>query len=178
MGNNSSSDNSFKMGIYLIGDNINEFHQLMEEIKQNKNKLENYWTYNCYNDSKTNYESQIDKYYSFLLSIKEDITIDLSQTLKHVLIVEVKNKLDKEKIEYLLKKLNNIKNISYNPLVLFLFDEYLNNDESLDINWEEYLYIDPRTIFIGPFISKKIKNYMEIYELKIKKLLYRFCIMN
>ena len=26
--------------------------------------------------------------------------------------------------EYLLEKLNSIKNISYNPLILFLFDEY------------------------------------------------------
>ena len=42
MGNDNSSENSFKMGIYLIGENMTEFHQLMEEIKQDKSKLENY----------------------------------------------------------------------------------------------------------------------------------------
>ena len=45
MGNNSSSNVSFNMDIYLIGDNIKEFHTLMEELKQNKNKLESYWTF-------------------------------------------------------------------------------------------------------------------------------------
>ena len=59
MGNNSSCDTSFKMGIYLIGDKIKEFHQLMEEVKQNKSKLENYWTINCYDDSQTKYRHKL-----------------------------------------------------------------------------------------------------------------------
>ena len=129
----------------------------MKELQKNKNKLESYWTFNCYDDSKTEYFSQIEMYYSSLISLK-DVKKNInnpSQTLKHVLIVEVKDKSDKQKIEYLLGKLNSIENVSYNPLILFLYDEYdFSNNNTLDINFEKYNYIDPRTIFIGPFISK------------------------
>ena len=109
--------------------------------------------------------------------LKEDNTIDLSQALKHVLIIEVKNVLERQKIEYLIKTLDSIKNISYNPMVLFLFDEFehSNNNNSLNIEWKKYSYIDPRTIFTGPFISKKTVNYIQIYESTIQKILYRFC---
>ena len=45
----------------------------------------------------------------------------------------------------------------------------------LEKDSEKYLYIDPRTIYIVPFISKNTNNYLEVYELKIKRILYRFC---
>ena len=173
---NSSIKITFDMSIYFIGDNIKEFHQLMEEIKQDKKKLESNWTFECYYDSQTEYKEQIEKYYSFLLQIKESENVD-PQKLKQVLIIEVKNNSDEEKILYLIKKLNEIENISYNPFILFLFDnyDYSTSNESLNIEWETYPFIDPRTIFIGPFITKRTENYYQIYESKIQKILFRFC---
>ena len=173
---NSSTKLTFDMSIYFIGDNIKEFHHLMEEIKQDKKKLESNWTFECYYDSQTEYKEQIEKYYSFLLQIKESENVD-PQKLKQVLIIEVKNNSDEEKILYLIKKLNEIKNKSYNPLILFLFDnyDYSTNIESLNIEWETYPFIDPRTIFIGPFITKRTENYYQLYESKIQKILFRFC---
>ena len=173
---NSSTKLTFDMCIYFIGDNIKEFHQLMEEIKQDKKKLESNWSFECYDDSQTGYKELIKKYLSFLLEIKENENKD-PQKLKQVLIIEVKNDLDQEKILYLIKKLNKIKNTSYNPFILFLFNnyDYSTNIESLNIEWETYPFIDPRTIFIGPFITKRTKNYYQLYESKIQKILFRFC---
>ena len=65
-------------------------------------------------------------------------------------------------------------------MILFLFDEkgYLPDKltNMLDINLEKYEFINPKTIFIGPFISKEMNDYMDEYKKKDKKYYIDFVV--
>ena len=146
-----------------------------------------YWDYFYYSNKTINEQITFifDKFY------KKKGALDLN--FRECLIVRAKNKLSPE-IKLVLEKINDINRIHYMPMVLFLLDEYDENnfdyfDKKIVPDNKLYPKIDPRMIFTQGFNDIKIfVNYLmskpnnthlsEKIQRNIKKFkrtLLRFC---
>ena len=146
-----------------------------------------YWDYFYYSNKTINEQITFifDKFY------KKKGALDLN--FRECLIVRAKNKLSPE-IKLVLEKINDIHRIHYMPMVLFLLDEYDENnfdyfDKKIVPDNKLYPKIDPRMIFTHGFNDIKIfVNYLmskpnnthlsEKIQRNIKKFkrtLLRFC---
>jgi GTP-binding protein EngB required for normal cell division len=114
----------------------------------------------------------------------------LDLNFRECLVVRVKNIYSPE-IKVILEKINNINREHYMPMVLFLLDEY--DEENLDYSKKKvvpdnklYPKVDKRMIFTEDFnaikdytnllINKKNQDSKLIQKIdKIKKILIRFC---
>ena len=158
---------------------------------------------NCYM-TQSQYRLTIFDYWDYFyypnLQIKEQINqvfekfnkmkgrLDLN--FRECLVVRVKNIYSPE-IKVILEKINNINREHYMPMVLFLLDEY--DEENLDYSKKKvvpdnklYPKVDKRMIFTEDFnaikdytnllINKKNQDAKLIQKIdKIKKILIRFC---
>ena len=145
-----------------------------------------YWDYFYYSNKTINEQIEFifDKFY------KKKGALDLN--FRECLIVRAKNKLSPE-IKIILEKINEINRIHYMPMVLFLLDEYDENnfdyfDKKIVLDNKLYPKIDPRMIFTQGFSDIKIyvNNLMFNSNIhlnekvirnikKFKNILLRFC---
>lgn len=145
-----------------------------------------YWDYFYYSNKTINEQIKFifDKFY------KKKGALDLN--FRECLIVRAKNKLSSE-IKIILEKINEINRIHYMPMVLFLLDEYDENnfdyfDKKIVPDNKLYPKIDPRMIFTQGFSDIKIyvNNLMFNSNIhlnekvlrnvkKFKNILLRFC---
>ena len=145
-----------------------------------------YWDYFYYSNKTINEQIEFifDKFY------KKKGALDLN--FRECLIVRAKNKLSPE-IKIILEKINEINRIHYMPMVLFLLDEYDENnfdyfDKKIVPDNKLYPKIDPRMIFTQGFSDIKIyvNNLMFNSNIhlnekvirnikKFKSILLRFC---
>ena len=145
-----------------------------------------YWDYFYYSNKTINEQIEFifDKFY------KKKGALDLN--FRECLIVRAKNKLSPE-IKIILEKINEINRIHYMPMVLFLLDEYDENnfdyfDKKIVPDNKLYPKIDPRMIFTQGFSDIKIyvNNLMFNSNIhlnekvlrnvkKFKNILLRFC---
>ena len=145
-----------------------------------------YWDYFYYSNKTINEQIKFifDKFY------KKKGALDLN--FRECLIVRAKNKLSPE-IKIILEKINEINRIHYMPMVLFLLDEYNENnfdyfDKKIVPDNKLYPKIDPRMIFTQGFSDIKIyvNNLMFNSNIhlnekvlrnvkKFKNILLRFC---
>ena len=145
-----------------------------------------YWDYFYYSNKTINEQIKFifDKFY------KKKGALDLN--FRECLIVRAKNKLSPE-IKIILEKINEINRIHYMPMVLFLLDEYDENnfdyfDKKIVPDNKLYPKIDPRMIYTQGFSDIKIyvNNLMFNSNIhlnekvirnikKFKSILLRFC---
>ena len=166
MGNQSTSNKkTFDMHLKVIGAENNKLNELYENSKILVN-IKKYWIFDRIEF--TDFKTQLNNYFTELenVIIKEEDNKPLN--IKETLIVIVKNASDPE-IESVIKKIDNLQNKEYMPIVLFLTKEG-GKKKDIKINWENYEEVEPMLIFI--------KNYtenMETFDKKIVPLLLRFC---
>ena len=194
MGNEENRNpNNFYICINLIG---KEMQNLIVTLKT-KRPLNSFMTQNQYRISIFDYW---DYFYYPNLSVKNQINqvfekfnkmkgrLDLN--FRECLIARVKN-INSPEIKEILEKMNNINREHYMPMVLFLLDEY--DEDNFDYSKKKvvpnsnlYPKVDKRMIFTEDF--KCIKKYADLYARnkipneklmkkieKIKKILVRFC---
>ena len=145
-----------------------------------------YWDYFYYSNKTINEQIKFifDKFY------KKKGALDLN--FRECLIVRAKDKLSPE-IKIILEKINEINRIHYMPMVLFLLDEYDENnfdyfDKKIVPDNKLYPKIDPRMIYTQGFSDIKIyvNNLMFNSNIhlnekvirnikKFKSILLRFC---
>ena len=145
-----------------------------------------YWDYFYYSNKTINEQIKFifDKFY------KKKGALDLN--FRECLIVRAKDKLSPE-IKIILEKINEINRIHYMPMVLFLLDEYDENnfdyfDKKIVPDNKLYPKIDPRMIYTRGFSDIKIyvNNLMFNSNIhlnekvirsikKFKSILLRFC---
>ena len=145
-----------------------------------------YWDYFYYSNKTINEQIEFifDKFY------KKKGALDLN--FRECLIVRAKDKLSPE-IKIILEKINEINRIHYMPMVLFLLDEYDENnfdyfDKKIVPDNKLYPKIDPRMIYTQGFSDIKIyvNNLMFNSNIhlnekvirnikKFKSILLRFC---
>ena len=194
MGNEENRNpNNFYISINLIG---KEMQNLIITLKT-KRPLNSYMSQNQYRLTIFDYW---DYFYYPNLIIKEQIKqvfekfnkmkgrLDLN--FRECLIVRVKN-INSPEIKSILKEINNINREHYMPMVLFLLDEY--NEDNFDYSLKKiipdnnlYPKVDKRMIYTEDFNS--VKKFADLYANKktpddkliqkiekIKKILVRFC---
>ena len=194
MGNEEERNpDNFYICINMIG---KEMHSLTFTLRTKR-------PLNCYM-TQSQYRLTIFDYWDYFyypnLQIKEQINqvfekfnkmkgrLDLN--FRECLVVRVKNIYSPE-IKEILEKINNINREHYMPMVLFLLDEY--DEENLDYSKKKvvpdnklYPKVDKRMIFTEDFnaikdytnllINKKNQDAKLIQKIdKIKKILIRFC---
>ena len=134
--------------------------------KQNKLSIYDYWDYLYYDD--------LDFYGQLAVAMDRinQLKANLELNFKESLIVRVPD-IHSEKIVHVLEKINNIKRDNYMPLILFLCDNY--NDEELTTEFfddKKYPNIDKRMVYFTKFEDDLID---ENKTSKIKRILERFC---
>ena len=120
MGNQSTSNkNTFDMHLKVIGAENNKLNELYENSKILVN-IKKYWIFDRIEF--TDFKTQLNNYFTELenVIIKEEDNKPLNT--KETLIVIVKNASDPE-IESVIKKIDNLQNKEYMPIVLFLTKE-------------------------------------------------------
>ena len=194
MGNEENRNpNNFYISINLIG---KEMQNLIITLKT-KRPLNSYMSQNQYRLTIFDYW---DYFYHPNLIIKEQIKqvfeklnkmkgrLDLN--FRECLIVRVKN-INSPEIKSILKEINDINREHYMPMVLFLLDEY--NEDNFDYSLKKiipdnnlYPKVDKRMIYTEDFNS--VKKFADLYAKKktpddkliqkiekIKKILVKFC---
>ena len=96
-------------------------------------------------------------------------SIDTTIQIKETLIVKVKNIFDPE-VNFIIKKINDLEETKYMPLVLFLVEDYDENNKTINFDIENNLFIDPRLFFLAQF--KENESYIKDV---IDPILLRIC---
>ena len=145
-----------------------------------------FWDYYYYTNK--SFEEQANIIFDKIYQLKGALDLNFRECL----IVRAKNKFSPE-IKIILEKINDINRMHYMPMVLFLLDEYDEDnfdymDKKIVPDSKLYPKIDPRMIFTQGF--NDIKNYVnylmfnfdnnldekiEINIKKFKRTLIRFC---
>ena len=196
MGNEEERNpNNYYISINMIGKEMENILYALN-TKRPLNKLMtqdqfrytifDYWDYFYYSNKTINEQIKFifDKFY------KKKGALDLN--FRECLIVRAKDKLSPE-IKIILEKINEINRIHYMPMVLFLLDEYDENnfdyfDKKIVPDNKLYPKIDPRMIYTQGFSDIKIyvNNLMFNSNIhlnekvirnikKFKSILLRFC---
>ena len=188
MGGNIDSNN-FGLNVNLIGESMyflnlyltrSIYTKRKSNDKKNKKSIIDFWDFNY--DLHSSIENQIDNVFKIYENNKENFEINS----KEALIVHIKNK-NSELINIIFSKLEELKRIHYMPLVLFLLDEYSEDENNNKIipNKDFYPNINPSIIYTAEFINEKeylfeseqkeITKEGEKKMDKIINILLRFC---
>ena len=165
---------------------LNTKRPLNSYMAQNQYRLTifDYWDYFYYPNLQI--KDQINQIFDKFNKMKGRLDLNFRECL----IIRAKNKNSPE-IKEILEKINNINREHYMPMVLFLLDEYDENDfdyssKKIVPNSDLYPKVDKRMIFTESFniikqyanfwANKKTPNDKLIKRLnKIKNILIRFC---
>ncbi len=182
---NSTNEDKYGMKIRMAGESLYLFHLYLSRSiytitkssdKKEKKEIFDFWDSNY----KFNmpFEKQVEEIFEYYKELKQNYVVNF----KEVLIVHITNK-NSEKIDYIFSKMNEIKRPYYMPVLLFLCDEYNENDK-IKPNKSKYRYINENNIYTESFINDK-EYLFDIYnELnisgkskmkKINKTLLRIC---
>ena len=189
MGNNIET-NEYGLNINLVGESLYLFYiYLTRNIytetksidKKDKKSIFEFWDFNY------EFNLEIDKQIERVFNIYEKNKKDININSKEVLIIRIKNK-SSDLVKIIFTKMEKLKIPHYMPLILFLLEEYNEeNEEDNQIIPDKELFpnINPCTIYTAAFINdkeyilksaqkeltEKGENKME----KIKNILLRFC---
>lgn len=172
MGNsNKKLENDIYMHIQLIGNNMTKFLALLSgksipskaKKPNERKKIEDFWDFD-YSKEK-NIQDQIDEYYQHLLILKKN---NDPKKIKETLVFKVENSFDIT-IEYIFKKLNELREDYCMPILLFLV---VNGKKEITYDIKKYPKIKPYLV-----ISKKYTENPLYYKEEgfMKYLFYRFC---
>ena len=162
MGKNSSKPDPYKMNVFLIGNNMFEFYNMIS-IPKNDNSIFNYWKFKYMADGQIN--TNINFYFDYLETLKKNKTPDIRETL----LVKIKN-MSSPEVNLIVEKMNNLKETQYMPLVLLLHEEEFSSGVKLEIDEKKYKRIDPRLILIT-----KYSDNPDVIEKEIVPKLLRIC---
>ena len=194
MGNEEGrSPDNFYICINMIGKemqniiiSLNTKRPLNSHMTQNQHRLTiyDYWDYYYYPNLQI--KEQIKQIFDKFNKMKGRLDLNFRECL----IIRVKNKESPE-IKEIMEKINSINREHYMPMVLFLLDEYNENDfdyssKKIVPDSELYPKVDKRMIFTESFnvikqyanlcVNKKTPNEKLIKRFnKIKYILIRFC---
>ena len=188
MGGNIDSNN-YALNINMIGESMyflylyltkNIYTKTKTKDKKDKKSLIDFWDFNYELNSPI--EMQIEKVFKIYENNKSNAEINS----KEALIVHIKNK-NSELINIIFSRLEKIKRSHYFPLILFLLDEYFDNENDNIIIPDKELYpnLTNCIIYTAKFIDKseylfesEQKQLTEQGENKMEKIiniLLRFC---
>ena len=163
MGNENTNfkKEAYEMNVRLIGNNLTNYKNIISK-GQLKNSIQNFWKfeYNFYYDVNT----QINRYFEHLQNLKDGD--DKTITFKECLLIRITNIFDPE-VSLVLKKVDDLEETQYMPLVLFLLEKNYYNGIESQINTTNYENIDKRLIFVRKFDEYDTED--------VQKLLKRFC---
>ena len=188
MGGNIESSN-FGLNVNMIGESLyflnlyltkSIYTKTKSTDKKIKKSIIDFWNFNY--ELNSSIQNQIDK----VFQIYEDNKKYAEINSKEALIVHIKNK-DSDIINKIFSKLEKIKRSHYMPLVLFLLDEYSEDENNNKIipNKDFFPNINPNIIYTAEFINnkeylfeseqKEITKEGEKKMDKIINILLRFC---
>jgi len=189
----SRNPDNFYISINMIGKDmqniiicLNTKRPINKYMTQDQYRLSiyDYWDYFYYPNLEI--KAQINKIFDKFNQMKGRLDLNFRECL----IVRLKN-INSPEINDILEKINNISREHYMPMVLFLLDEY--DEDNFDFtlkkiipNSEKYPKVDKRMIYTEGFkniityvnyiINKKTPNEKLVKKInKIKKILIRFC---
>ena len=160
------------MNIQLIGENMTNFIKLLSptKIKNNKyaeinkiKRVEDFWKIN-YSGEK-DVQEQIKEYFDKIFKIKSESKF--TKQLKETLIVKVENSSD-EIVQSILKKINDLKNDYYMPIVIFLL---LEGNKQIVFDKKKFPNVNASLIITKKFSEDK--KYYFNDEAEMKSLLIR-----
>ena len=156
----------YEMNIFFIGPNLKTFIDIIKDYKKENCSIKKHWKFE-YENNKFNDKEIIEKYFKKLNDYmnSKDTTIQIRETL----IVKIKNIFDPE-VNFIIEKMNNLEETKYMPLVLFLIENYNVNQTKINIDSEEYMYIDTRLLFTAPYSEDE--NFIKD---EIDPILLRIC---
>ena len=155
---NEQKDDRFYMRIQIIGEGMDNFYNNIKTTKKYKT-IKEYWEFEI--GCKTLNE-QIEKYFK-KLEEKKKRNINMREST----IIKVNN-VKESIIDDFLKKMNDLKETYYMPLVLILYENEIK--EKFKIDEEKYDNLDQRLFFI-----EKYDDNRSFIEDKIEPILLRFC---
>ena len=184
---NSINEDKYGMKIKMAGESLYLLHLYLSRSiytitkssdKKEKKDIFDFWDSNYkFNMS---FEKQVEEIFNYYKELKQNYALNF----KEVLIVHIKKK-NSEKIDYIFSKMNEIKRPYYMPVVLFLCDEYNDNDYyKIKPNKSKYRYINENNIYTESFINDKEYLFDLYNELtisgkskmkRINKILLRIC---
>ena len=157
-----STHDEFVMNVKIIGSNIEKFYELIKKSKA-LYTIKNYW--------KINYEKEVEVFKSitnyFDLLEKNKADENKTKNIRETLIVKVNSENDNE-VKEIIKRMNELEETHYMPLVLFLIVNY--NNTKIYIDESEYEDIDQRLIFTAEYSEDPL-----IIEKNIAPKLLRIC---
>jgi len=162
---NEKSD-PFSMNIHFIGSNLFSFFDILKDFKRENCSIKKHWKFS-YDNKNLNNKEIIEKYFQKLNDNMH--SIDTTIQIKETLIVKVKNIFDPE-VNFIIKKINDLEETKYMPLVLFLVEDYDENNKTINFDIENNLFIDPRLFFLAQF--KENESYIKDV---IDPILLRIC---
>ena len=174
MGNENIIPDNYYMCLNLIGESMDQFLYCISNNtcesyanqRTKKSSLYDYWDY-LYNPM-LDFFGQLAITMNRLKIQKDSLTLNY----KECLIIRIKN-IESIEIQYVFEKINNLNREHYVPLILFLCDEYEENDlEKFIFNENKYSKIDKRMIYFEKYEADIIN---EEKMRKIKYRLERFC---
>ena len=183
MGNDNSQRNNednYYMSVNLIGKSMKDFliaisglsYSSKSSERSSKVSIYDYWDYSYLHE--LNFISQVNNLMEKLNKMKAELILNFRECL----IIHIPD-FNSPKIDYILEKVNTINRLQYIPMILFLSDNYEENDITIksknkiykDIT-KRYTNLDKRMVFFEKFEQdfqdeEKIK--------KIHSILLRFC---
>ena len=115
MGNNNEyNKDKFYMHIKLIGSNIGNFFNIFNQSEYLKN-IKTFWSIDNINCIRNNCD-QINDYFYYLQQRKE---YDIFENRRECLVLKIDNLLSKE-VNIMLKRMNDLEEVYFMPLVLLL----------------------------------------------------------
>ena len=171
MGTNSNEKekDTFGMNIFVFGDKILNFYNIISkiDIKNNiKSIIKQYWDFD-YKETE-----QLHNYISpYFENLKKKQSEDLTIKNRETLIVKIKN-LSGSDVDLILDRMNKLGQTHLMPLVLFLIDDnHISESEmKIQIDKKKYKKVDERLIFLAKFTDNPA-----IIDKEIDPILLRIC---
>ena len=159
---NDQKDDCFYMHIQIIGKDMTNFYNTIKTTKKYR-IIKEYWKIEKPDENSTLIE-QINDYFNNI----EELKIN-ENNIRESLIIKVPN-LQDEAIGFIIEKMDDLEETYYMPLVLLLYNEEIQNENQLKIDFEKYENIDPRLIF-----TEKYDENSFYIENNIEPILLRLC---
>ena len=182
MGNKNeiSTENNYYMSLNFIGESMEKLLTIISglnyssksSLRSQKISIYDYWDYSY--SPELNFISQVKEMEEKFNIMKDELILNFSECL----IIHIKD-LNSPKIDIILEKMDKLNRIHYIPLILFLSDNFDENDKNF-INLKFKVYkniitryknIDKRMIFFEKYIDEQNEEKLQ----KIKNILLRFC---
>ena len=160
MGNEHKDDN-FYMYLTIIGENMINFFTTIKTTTKYRS-IKDYWKIEILEDNMS-LIVQINSYFNNLEELKKK-----ENNMREAVIIKIPDLKDKA-INFVMEKMNNLKETYNMPLVLLLYEKIIENDNKLEIDLEKNDNIDPRLFFF----EKYDENIIYIED-KIEPILLRF----